>query len=164
MTHHTHAVTDIQPGEELTISYVDLFGTRQSRQERISKAWGFSCTCTHCTMQLERVVDSDKRLSEIESIERELGDFHSSKASVKMIARMIQLCKDEKLHARMAGTYTLAAMNYNLFGNAKMARKYADLAVQAGEMEHGPGAADVAEMAALRENPRKHWTWNARRR
>ena len=161
LTHRTHAARDIQPGEELTIAYIDISGTRAARQARIHQAWGFECSCSHCSTSPEDSKASDSRLAEIETIETQLGDFHSNQASQMMIVRLLQLCERERLYTRMAGAYTLAAMNYNLFGNWKAAKKYAGLAVQAGNIEYGPNA-DVIEMQDLERNPRGHWTWNGR--
>lgn len=127
LAHHTHAVREIQPGEELTLAYMNPFETRAVRQQHILSSWGFQCTCPHCTMGEEEVAASDGRLYEIEELEKELGDFGSKKASTKMVERLLRLYEMERLDVKMHGPYVLAALNYNLFGDAKKARKYAEL-------------------------------------
>lgn len=162
LTHHTHAVRDIAAGEELTISYMNPFETWASRRLHIEKSWGFVCTCKHCSMSQKEIEKSDRRLDEIEEIEAELGDFNSKKVSTRMIDRLINLYEEERLQAKTHGAYVLAALNYNLFGNAKKAKQYATLAVETGIIEFGPDAGDVKAMRTLAKNPKQHWSWRMR--
>lgn len=162
LAHHTYAVRDVAIGEELTISYMNPFETHAVRQQHILQSWGFKCACPHCSMSEGGVKESDARLYEIDEIEAELGDFSSRKASLKMVQRLLRLYELERLDAKIHGAYVLAALNYNLFGDAKNAKKYAELAVQAGVVEFGPDAEDVKAMRALAANPRQHFTWRRR--
>ncbi|KAF9933603.1 SET and MYND domain-containing protein 3 [Linnemannia zychae] len=41
-------IRDIQPGEELTISYIDQIGTTQERQRQLKEQYHFNCTCPLC--------------------------------------------------------------------------------------------------------------------
>lgn len=43
----TIASRDIQRGEELTVSYVDVFLPSKERKQRI-RTWGFECACALC--------------------------------------------------------------------------------------------------------------------
>ncbi|KAI0419189.1 hypothetical protein F5X98DRAFT_335466 [Xylaria grammica] len=160
LTHYTHAVRDVEPGEELTISYIDGLQIRSVRQERTRNSLGFSCACSHCTLSERDSGASDSRLLAISRIEGELSDFNSQASSPAMIEEYIRLYKTEGLEHNIAGAYTLAALNYNLFGNAAMAKKFAELSVEAGLLERGPEAADVREMKSLADNPKAHWSWN----
>lgn len=47
MTVVTVAARDIHPGEELSVSYVDVFLKSKERKERI-REWGFECACALC--------------------------------------------------------------------------------------------------------------------
>lgn len=162
LTHHTHAVRDVPAGEELTLSYMNPFETHAVRQQHILGSWGFQCTCQHCSMSEEGIRASDRRLFEIDELEAELGDFTSSKASIKMVERLLELYRIERLEAKVHGAYVLAALNYNLFGDAKNAKKFADLAVEAGIIEYGENAEDVEAMRTLARNPKGHFTWMKR--
>ncbi|KAI0525847.1 hypothetical protein F5B22DRAFT_256352 [Xylaria bambusicola] len=162
LTHHTHAVRDIKPGEELTISYVDTLQIRSARQERLRNSLGFSCACSSCTLSKEESNASDNRIRAISRIESELSDFNSKTTSPAMIEEYLSLYRTEGLDNSIAGAYTLAALNYNFFGNAKLAEKYAQLSVEAGQLENGPDAGDVREMIILAKNPKSHWSWNVK--
>ncbi|KAG0205389.1 SET and MYND domain-containing protein 3 [Mortierella sp. GBA30] len=41
-------IRDIQPGEELMISYIDQIGTTQERQKQLQEQYHFSCDCPLC--------------------------------------------------------------------------------------------------------------------
>ncbi|KAF2967213.1 hypothetical protein GQX73_g6378 [Xylaria multiplex] len=160
LTHYTHAVRDIEPGEELTISYIDPLQVRSVRQERTRNTLGFSCACSHCTLSENDADASDARLLTMSRIESELADFSSQASSPALIEEYLSLYRREGLEHNLAGAYTLAALNYNLFGKADMAKKYAQLSVEAGLLESGPDAADVREMKTLADYPESHWSWN----
>lgn len=162
LAHHTHAARDIPAGEELTLAYMNPFETFEARQRHIERSWGFRCTCPHCSMSEEDIGASDARLYEIDEMERELGDFASSKASVEMVRRLVSIYEVERLDAKIHGAYVLAALNSNLFGDARSAEKYAALAVDTGVVEFGPDAADVQAMRELGQNPKRHWSWRKR--
>ncbi|KAI8630429.1 SET domain-containing protein [Xylariaceae sp. FL1651] len=160
LTHHTHAVRDIKAGEELTISYIDPMQVRSERQERVRNSMGFLCSCSHCSLPKNEVDASDTRLLTIARIEDELSNFNSQTSSPTMVEEFITLYKKERLEVKMSGAYTLAALNYNLFGKAGMARRYALLSVEAGLLESGPDAPDVQAMRELADNPEAHWSWS----
>ncbi|KAK5628459.1 hypothetical protein RRF57_004174 [Xylaria bambusicola] len=162
LTHHTHAVRDIEPGEELTISYVDTLQIRSARQERMRNSLGFSCACPSCTRPKEESNASDNRIRVISRMESELSDFNSKTISPALIERYLSLYRTEGLDNNIAGAYTLAALNYNFFGNAGLAKKYAQLSAEAGRLENGPDAGDVREMITLANDPKSHWSWNVK--
>ncbi|KAI3332194.1 SET domain-containing protein [Xylariaceae sp. AK1471] len=163
MTHCTHAVRDIKPGEELTISYIDALQVRSVRQERTRNSLGFSCGCSHCSLSSKESGASDARLLSISRIESELSNFKSQISSPAMVEEYVALYKKERLESKMAGAYTLAALNYNLFGKAAMAKKYARLSVEAGLLESGRDAPDVQAMRVLEDDLKAHWSWNMKR-
>ncbi|KAI0408951.1 hypothetical protein F4802DRAFT_604706 [Xylaria palmicola] len=160
LTHYTHAVRDIAPGEELTISYIDALQARLVRQERTRSSLGFSCGCSQCALPPKESDASDNRLLAISRIEGELLDVSSKTSSPTLIEEYVALYRAERLEFKIAGAYTLAALNYNLLGKADMTKKYGQLAIEAGLLESGPDAADVRQMRILADDPRSHWSWN----
>ncbi|CAJ2513874.1 Uu.00g019930.m01.CDS01 [Anthostomella pinea] len=160
LTHHTRAVRDIKPGEELTVSYIDPLQVRIARQERLRNTLGFSCGCSQCSLPKSEADASDARLLSIQEIESELSDFNSQAASPAMIERLMTLYEEERLVFNMAGAYTFAALNHNLSGRAEMAQKYARMAVEADILEEGPHSSDVQSMQILASNPKGHWSFN----
>lgn len=162
LTHHTHAIRDIEPGEELTISYLDSFRAREVRQQRAHASWGFTCTCSQCSLSKDEADKSDARLFSIYKVENLLADLGNREVSPDMIEQLIELYQEERLHFKIADAYTLAALNYNILGMTEMARKYAQLSIEQGLIEHGPDAPDIEAMRLLLADARGHWTYNRR--
>ncbi|KAK8056144.1 SET domain-containing protein 5 [Apiospora rasikravindrae] len=163
LTHHTHAVRDIQPGEELTISYLDSFRVRSVRQARARASWGFSCGCSQCSLPEAEAEASDARLFSIYQVETQLTDLKNANVSKPTIDRLIALYKEERLDHKIADAYTLAALNYNTFGVEAMAKEYAKLSLEQGALEHGHATEDMEAMRILTVDPKSHWSWNTRR-
>ncbi|KAI1840168.1 hypothetical protein JX266_013621 [Neoarthrinium moseri] len=162
LTHHTHAIKEIQSGEELTISYLDSFRARSVRQERAHTSWGFACTCSQCSLPREEADASDARLYKIYQVENQLSDLNNGKSTPDMVEQLIGLYREERLDFKIADAYTIAALNYNQFGMADLARRYADLSLEQGPLEHGTHAPDIEVMRAILEDAEGHWTYNRR--
>ncbi|KAI8963448.1 SET domain-containing protein [Daldinia sp. FL1419] len=163
MTHITVAARDIEPGQELSISYIELMLSREERRSRLRK-WGFECACSHCSMSDEEVAASDTRLQKINELETALENFNETIVTAETGAQLADLYEKEKLDIYLGRVYTRAALNFALFGEERKAQKYAVAAVEALEREYGPTAADAKAMRTLAENPKAHWTWGRRRR
>lgn len=162
LVHWTAAVRDVVAGEELGITYLDSFEPRAARRERALHAWGFECGCEQCRLTGEEGRESDARLKEIRRIEGLLGDWQTAGVTKEIVAKYVELFREERLEFSVAGAYTLAALNCNMLGEEVMAVEYARLAVEAGRVENGPEAGDVREMEALRRDPRGHFSWRKR--
>lgn len=163
-THHTHAVRDIEAGEELTISYLDSFSARSVRQTRARASWGFSCGCAQCSLPEGEVAESDAKLASIDTIEKRIMNLTSKSTTPAMIEQLVSLYRQERIDHKTADVYTMAALNYNTWGDAEEAMRYANLSIEQGRLEHGPDAADTAAMQAILANPMAHWSWNQRPR
>ena len=161
--HRTYAVRDIDEGEELTISYVDILAPYHERQHRLRTSLGFECSCERCSLDPADRDASDDALRIISEIEDELGDFGSQEASPELAEELLALYEDEGLQGRIGGAYTLAALNYALAGMEKETRRYATLAAETVGWEYGPQAKDAEAMRELASDPRKHWSWGKRR-
>ncbi|KAB5576313.1 hypothetical protein GE09DRAFT_1095336 [Coniochaeta sp. 2T2.1] len=162
LNHRTTTVRDVAQGEELTISYLDSFAPRAERQRRALGAWGFRCGCAQCSLSAREGEKSDRRLEEIARLRGVLEDVDSTGVDGRMVRRYVKLWRDERLDLAMAGAWTVVALNWNMLGEEEMARKYARLAVEAGEIEFGEGAGDVKEMRELERWPRRHVSWRRR--
>ncbi|KAG9019751.1 hypothetical protein FRB90_009621 [Tulasnella sp. 427] len=67
----TRALTDIEVGEEITISYIDPASSLQSRRAALRHNYGFECKCTRCQMQESTPPD----LSNLVHLETALRDW-----------------------------------------------------------------------------------------
>ena len=72
-----HAIRDIQPGEELTVAYVDT--TRRTKSQRLGllKRWGIVCSCEACENTPQGIRRESKRV-ELYNLDRELAVHRQS--------------------------------------------------------------------------------------
>src|SRR5262245_43531080 len=61
------ALRDIQPGEEVTITYLDSTAdmSRAARQALLQEHWNFNCSCSLCSAAADEVALSDDRRARI---------------------------------------------------------------------------------------------------
>ncbi len=162
ITHTTVAVRDILPGEELSISYIDVTIPRAERLSRLGD-WGFNCSCAQCRMGDAEAAASDANLERIKALQADLDNFAENVVTADTGAELVELYLRERLHIYLAPAYTRAAINFALFGEVEKSQEYAALAAEAATREFGPQAGDVQPMKALAEDPRKHWSWGKTR-
>jgi hypothetical protein len=68
-----HAIRPIKSGEEITISY-DHGGPSSVRQRFLKESFGFTCTCSGCTLTPSSLQESDNRRTQIQSLDEAIGD------------------------------------------------------------------------------------------
>lgn len=69
MTHITTAIRDIDAGEELSLSYIDVTLPLRQRQTRLNALWNSSCTCKACQLPSAGAEASDAPLERIKVLE-----------------------------------------------------------------------------------------------
>ena len=165
LTHQAHALRDINPGEELTITYINPSQTRSERQDKLHRHWGFRCTCTSCLQSRPLTDASDSRIALIERLFKELSDYSpvTGHGTPQMAELLVSLHEQERMNGPIANAYALAAREWSGIGDVYNAMRYAHLAVEAGLLYEGPHAKDVRDMERLLKDPSKHWTWMLRR-
>ncbi|KAH9906393.1 hypothetical protein F4778DRAFT_725669 [Xylariomycetidae sp. FL2044] len=164
-THNIHAIRPIMPGEEVTLSYIDMATPRAERQEHIDHSWHFSCTCSQCAATGAAAAASDARVAQIQELRSQLRDYEAtSQATPQMGELMVSLYEQERLWGLLYEAYTYAAVEWNGAGEPWAATRYARLAVQHGLAAVGPHNSDVREMRSLARDPWAHWSWMLRTR
>lgn len=162
MTQYVHAIRDIQPGEEITITYIDNEKDRKTRLARLQN-WGFQCNCLSCTAHSSLTEESDRRLYQITDLALMLDDWTSSSSASPAVAEMlVSLYVQERLDASLGTAYKYAAETYSSFGKKWEAMKYARLSVEVNMLDKGFRDSDVAEMKKMAVDPEKTWSWNKR--
>ncbi|RKU46421.1 hypothetical protein DL546_006178 [Coniochaeta pulveracea] len=158
--HRTNVARKIQPGEELTITYINNpLQSRRERQKMVKKWTGSECSCSLCSAHKDVIKASEDRLKEIRRLQAKLADHESTGVTKAMIDRYIKLYKEERLETRLADAYELVATNYNYLGFSKEAKKYAMLSAQAGAIEGGREANNVIAMNILAKDPEGHYSY-----
>lgn len=150
-----------QPGEELTIAYVDPFWPRYKRQAWVQKRRGLNkaCPCKLCTSKEEQLKESDIRTNDIQDILSRLKNHDTPDITEEEIDKFLELVAKEHLEAKISELYEYAALNYNYLGFDVKAKKYADLAVQAGIIEEGPEANAVVANRIFASDIKGHYSY-----
>ncbi|KAL7960285.1 SET domain-containing protein [Trichoderma compactum] len=153
LTHYVHAITDIAPGTEITITYIDPHMSRESRLKKLSSLWGFNCSCSLCSLHSDLAHESDERLDQINTIRERLEDWET--APPQMALALISLYEQEHLHAPSSLGYWYAALTSCAEGLYWDTIRYARLAIELGMLDYGFKDEDFQLMRSLAKEPRE---------
>lgn len=94
-----HAIQEIEPGEQLTIYYVDPTATHDERQKLLWQSFSFRCRCNLCSLEGAHRRACDEVRREYRELDRELDrairqpkDFQSA---FEMLWRVIKILETE---------------------------------------------------------------------
>ncbi|KAK3314330.1 hypothetical protein B0H66DRAFT_483703 [Apodospora peruviana] len=150
------AARDIEPGEEITISYIDTGLPYSERQETLHTIWGFNCTCSLCSAPPEARKASDARRTEIQILKEKVirlaqrGEFHKAIDNAENLFAVID---EEGLTASMTDMYEIPARLYYQVGNLEKASDYTKRSLRALEegFEVVPGSKEEKKIDVLRK-------------
>lgn len=129
-----------------------------SRQSHLRSHWGFQCKCNHCSLPKKLRKESDERIADINVLNMELNMLWSP-ASPDLAVELVELCKEEGLHASMEKAYMIAALRYCAWEDEENAKKYAGLAVQSWLSWEKQELASKEVMKAVERDPTTAWCW-----
>ncbi|KAK3940852.1 hypothetical protein QBC46DRAFT_458638 [Diplogelasinospora grovesii] len=127
------ASRDIEPGEEITITYSDVGMTYTERQDTLHSIWGFTCSCKLCTSPPDTRRTSDERRLRIRRLRDEVialaqkGEF---KQAVEKCEEVFAVIEEEGLTTHYGGLYEIPARLYYHLGDLQSAERYTRLALQ----------------------------------
>jgi hypothetical protein len=151
------ALRDIQPGEEILISYLDssLEKPYAERQKRLSEQWKFNCTCPVCSGG--KIIESDKRMKEITKAKERLSkSYGRADKIIKYAKELVELYRDEEMWVPLPQWYEVVAYTSNHLGNDAEMREFAELAKKHWTILLGKDAPQVRGMEALLDDPESH--------
>ncbi|KAK0623700.1 hypothetical protein B0T14DRAFT_408283, partial [Immersiella caudata] len=120
------AYRDIEPGEEITLSYFSL-NLRYHQRLSAIKNWGFSCSCSFCADEAARE-ESDQKRQNIESILLAITRQENITRDIvsRAVGKLHEITEEEGLTAQMGDLLLMVA-------DACVAAKDFELARQIGE-------------------------------
>ncbi|KAK0705519.1 hypothetical protein B0H67DRAFT_471060, partial [Lasiosphaeris hirsuta] len=127
------AFRDMQPGEEITISYSDWGLTYPERQRVLKQKWGFDCTCSLCSSSAKEIAESDARREAISRLGKEVlaqVEEQNYKEAIKLNREMLVALEDEALVPHMGDYYEVMARLYGALPDIDNAKKFAKLALE----------------------------------
>ena len=159
----TYASSSISAGEEITVGYINIVSPNKVRQFNLHAFYGFTCTCSLCSLSPSAISQSDANIAEIDDLQTQLSDWSvGTKATPQKAERLSNLYVSEKLDLAIGTGYMFAALAWNAVGREKMTRKFAEKALKATKEVPGSGV-DLEELKELLKSPRSHWSWGVRR-
>ena len=72
-TEEVWVMETIKAGEEITISYIRTFCSKNFRQELLQDKFGFSCACSVCSLTGEKLQEDDRLRHEIDKLAQDFG-------------------------------------------------------------------------------------------
>ncbi|RYP67269.1 hypothetical protein DL771_007358 [Monosporascus sp. 5C6A] len=138
------AFRDIEPGEELSLSYVDVGKTHEERQRALQR-WGFTCTCAMCTASDSQIAASDARRTRIRALKAGIVEVlnvrdgsNKSKSgnldrAIEMAHEVVVLVRREELRSLYAEQYDVLGRLYWAAGDRARAVAHARLSLKALE-------------------------------
>ncbi len=137
--------------------------SRTSRQDRLTKYWGFHCSCSRCSGEPYETAQSDDRVAQVHRLWKELDDYTATSAATPQKAELLVLLYElEGVACRMHEAHYRAAIEWSGVGEAAQACKYARLCLHRGQALRGPDQPFAKSMRELIENPEGHWSWRFR--
>lgn len=118
---------NIEPGEEITISYAAAGLVSTERQKTLEQIWGFKCQCSLCSASKTVIGESDERRGNIRKFQAQVpelaqkGQFHDA---LKAAEEMFELIETEGLTEQMGDMYEIPARLYYHVGDLENALKY----------------------------------------
>ncbi|KAK3317268.1 hypothetical protein B0T19DRAFT_434601, partial [Cercophora scortea] len=123
---------DIEPGEEITISYSDPTATYEERQNALLNIWGFKCNCDMCSAPLSHRGASDTRRRALRQLQKDVieqaqkGEFREAIQTVEEIFRVVEV---EKLGPYMGDMFETPARLYYHMGDLERALEYTKMSL-----------------------------------
>ncbi|KAF1830291.1 SET domain-containing protein [Decorospora gaudefroyi] len=121
----------IEPGEEITISYL-LLGLPSKQRAHLLSRWGFNCSCALCTLPADERTASDLRRTLITRNEAkilELAEAYDLDAAIALGEESVEMIKEEQNWSLLTDEYAMLAMLWLEKGDRETAEKY-------GKMTH----------------------------
>ncbi|KAH7356937.1 hypothetical protein BKA65DRAFT_580136 [Rhexocercosporidium sp. MPI-PUGE-AT-0058] len=156
LIHKVHATRVIEPGEELTFSYIDEKQAYFVRQQIIRAHWGFQCSCKLCSASEDERLRSDNRLRRIAALRKSLFSFtpHSFRTTSSVLAlELVSLYEKEGLDGVLAEAYMVAAVWHCASEEVEETKKWAKLAVDHWLVWEAGGATNLQAMRTLTLQP-----------
>lgn len=157
-----YAIRPIKSGEEITISY-DHGGPSSVRQRFLKESFGFTCTCSGCTLTPSSLQASDSRRTQIQSLDEAIGDPfrmmshpHGSLQDCCSLLRVLEQEFDGYAGALVARLYYDAFQICIANKDQARASVFAERAYKARVICEGEDSPDTRRMKSLAFKPAVH--------
>lgn len=162
-----YAIRPIKSGAEITISY-DHGGPSSARQAFLKESFGFTCTCSGCTLPPSSLQASDSRRMQIQSLDEAIGDPfrmmnapHESLWDCFSLLRALEQEFDGHAGAPIARLYYDAFQISIAHGDQARASVFAERAYKVRVVCEGEDSPETLRVKTLGLNPSDHSSFRA---
>ncbi|KAH6622625.1 hypothetical protein F5144DRAFT_538050 [Chaetomium tenue] len=130
------AFHDILPDEELTISYAE-FGLPSTARQRSLRKWGFTCTCSLCSLPAPELAASDERRTRVSRLGKEVielvtdGSREDLRTAAELYGEAVDAVREEGLVPHLGGHYQVLGQLWAAAGEVERGREW----VRRGKVE-----------------------------
>ncbi|ERT00888.1 hypothetical protein HMPREF1624_02122 [Sporothrix schenckii ATCC 58251] len=130
------AYRDIQPGEEITISYAQLTLSRTERRAFLQNNWHFNCSCSLCRADPDAMTLSEDRRRDMRKLQATLvqasrsGEYDLALLTAETLQETTEAEGVTPLHAEM---YDIVASIHLDMRNFNQAERFGRMALEAWE-------------------------------
>lgn len=134
-----HALCDIEAGQEITITYINL-ETRAERQRILQDGFHFTCVCKICTLPQEMIDELDTIILEIKEIDKFLKENNMPlEIGLRLAYRQRYLIESSCLDmAHAPDTYKFAAKMAAVYKDYARAKVFSERQLAIDMDEYGP--------------------------
>ncbi|CAE7702524.1 set5, partial [Symbiodinium sp. CCMP2456] len=156
-----YVTRDIEAGQEICTTYLDLIARREDRQTELSKRLKFMCTCQACSLNGQLLEESDGRRTRLHSLWEQLEAFPSGNADglEEIVSEMIKLI-DQELCGHPAYKCRVFSAAFEVAATAEMVDLAGELAEAALEnvlLAEGPESSHLSLAPQRRRGTRDVW-------
>ncbi|KAG4435209.1 hypothetical protein IFR05_009317 [Cadophora sp. M221] len=161
--HIVHALTDINKGDEITITYLGPLKNRKVRQKALRERFGFSCLCHLCSLPPEQSQESDRRLEEIHRLDGVIdqlgteGILVSPLRTLRYFDQQVRLYNDQgREDVGFAQAFVNAAQLVIANSDLARGRIFARRAASVWKTTLGSDSMEAVKYGALAQDPSKY--------
>jgi hypothetical protein len=155
-----YAVRKIPAGTEITTSYHEG-GPSSDRKKILKDHFGFECSCEICSLPVDQLADSDKRLKRAQELDGTIGNgkkMHFEPDDVMKCCRELFNIyeKEGAKDGRLSRLYYDCFQMCNMHGDLARARCFAKYYCDTKKIAEGADSINVLETKPFVKNPQKH--------
>lgn len=155
-----YAARDIPEGQEIMVSY-HAGGPSWMRKRILKEGFGFNCTCELCTLPVDKLKESDARLTRAQELDSAIGSSQSVRHTP---GKVLQNCRtlagiyeEEQIRDdRTSRLWFDAFQVCNMHGDKARASIFAGRYCKEKLRNSGEWSLDLKEMQPYMKNPEKH--------
>ncbi|CAA20779.1 histone lysine methyltransferase Set5 [Schizosaccharomyces pombe] len=155
-----HAVRDIEAGEEILTTYIDLHKSHTERQKILLEHFGFKCYCSVCSVEERKIRKiSDLRRKQLAYYDRTMAKMCivNPRGALRALRHRIHIAHEELLFGRLDIIALLDAFRLCVIhGDFERASIFAKKGTKAISLYEGTDSEKYLKISKYVENPRSH--------